>query len=82
MVVKILDLLSLKTNKPGIALNLVFIHHSYGGQLMADKGDNCIFETSPNGGRLDSQPDSEVNNIITKKFIPFLNKATQRMGIN
>jgi len=53
-----MNLSSFPTNSPGAKLHLLFIHHSIGGQLMADKGrdngENCIYETSPNGGGLRS----------------------------
>jgi len=39
-------------------LNLLFIHHSCGGQLFAapgiDRGTNCIYSSHPNGGNLRS----------------------------
>ena len=41
---------------PGHALDLLFIHHSCGGQLLApggaNVGDACIYRTHPNGGDL------------------------------
>jgi len=41
---------------PARPLGLLFIHHSCGGQLLADpgpeKGSDCIFETHPNAGGL------------------------------
>jgi hypothetical protein len=40
------------------SLHLLFLHHSCGGQLLADpgpeQGENCIYRTSPNGGGLRS----------------------------
>ncbi|HRG96550.1 MAG TPA: SGNH/GDSL hydrolase family protein [Polyangiaceae bacterium] len=52
-----MDLSSFSADKPAKPLRLLFIHHSSGGQLFADKGDekeraNCILETHPNGGGL------------------------------
>lgn len=44
--------------KPSKPLNLLFIHHSCGGQLLAspgpdvDPGQNCIYESHSNGGGL------------------------------
>src|ERR1017187_381244 len=39
-------------------LNVLFIHHSCGGQLLAapgaEEGTNCIYKTNPNGGGLRS----------------------------
>ncbi len=57
MIIQTADLDKYSSENPETPLNLLFIHHSCGGQLMADKGetdkgDNCIFETSPNGGGL------------------------------
>jgi hypothetical protein len=44
---------------PNRPLNLLFIHHSCGGQLLAsagpDQGTNCIYTTHPNGGGLRSR---------------------------
>lgn len=41
---------------PSRPLDLLFIHHSCGGQLFAtpgpEKGQNCIYESHPNGGGL------------------------------
>jgi len=41
---------------PTEGLSLIFLHHSCGGQLLADpgmeQGENCIYQTSPNGGGL------------------------------
>jgi len=43
-------------DKPGKPLNMLFIHHSCGGQLLAgegaEKGTSCIYETHPSGGGL------------------------------
>ena len=53
-----MNLSSFSTAPPGLSLNLLFIHHSCGGQLMADvgpdKGQSCIYQTSTNGGSLRS----------------------------
>jgi hypothetical protein len=41
---------------PALPLRLVFIHHSCGGQWLAEpgpeQGENCIYRTHPNGGGL------------------------------
>ncbi len=54
--VKTIDLTKYPDSPPSHTLNLLFIHHSCGGQLMADKGpsvgQNCIYKTHPNGGGL------------------------------
>lgn len=52
-----MDLSSFSASRPQKPLRLLFVHHSSGGQLFADKGDekeraNCILETHPNGGGL------------------------------
>ncbi|HQY64498.1 MAG TPA: hypothetical protein PK141_24030 [Polyangiaceae bacterium] len=52
-----MDLSSFSGAKPARPLRLLFVHHSSGGQLFADKGAeneraNCILETHPNGGGL------------------------------
>ncbi len=45
------------SDKPEKPLDILFIHHSCGGQLLADaasseKGDHCIYDTHPSGGGL------------------------------
>lgn len=56
MKVNTLDLSAYSQEKPKQPVHLLFIHHSTGGQLLADKGPdagkNCIYETHPNGGGL------------------------------
>lgn len=52
----VLDLSAYSQEKPKQPIHLLFIHHSTGGQLLADKGPdvgkNCIYQTHPNGGGL------------------------------
>ena len=54
-----LDLSAYDAGPPRRPLNLLFIHHSTGGQLLADvgpeMGTNCIYTTTPNGGGLRSR---------------------------
>lgn len=61
-----LDLSAYSSSAPGEKTHLLFIHHSCGGQLMADVGldvgKQCIYETHPNGGGLRSL--LEQNNYI------------------
>lgn len=56
MPVKTLDLSQYAADRPDKPLNLLFIHHSCGGQLFADQGEaageHCISPTHPNGGGL------------------------------
>ena len=56
MDVKTMDLSGYSSDKPAEPVHLLFIHHSCGGQLLADKGaqvgDNCIYKSHPNGGGL------------------------------
>jgi len=44
------------SDPPGKTPRILFIHHSCGGQLLADpgsaRGEHCIYETHPNGGAL------------------------------
>src|SRR6185436_17799692 len=51
-----LDLSQFPPRVPGKPLDLLFIHHSCGGQLLAPVGrpigDNCILKSHPNGGNL------------------------------
>lgn len=51
-----LDLSRFSAEKPDRPLNLLFIHHSCGGQLLADPGNEsgkfCIYKSHPNGGAL------------------------------
>jgi hypothetical protein len=53
------DLSAYADGSPNRQLNLLFIHHSCGGQLLAsagpDQGTNCIYTTHPNGGGLRSR---------------------------
>lgn len=52
------DLSTFSPNPPNRPLDLLFIHHSVGGQWMADpgtvEGTNCIFRTHADGGGLRS----------------------------
>ncbi len=51
-----IDLSAFPPEAPGAGLRLLFIHHSCGGQLLADPGErageDCIYATHPNGGGL------------------------------
>ena len=51
-----LDLSAFSAASPVQTVDLLFIHHSCGGQLLAapgaDAGENCIYSTHPNGGNL------------------------------
>ena len=56
-----IDLSNYSPDKPKQPVHLLFIHHSTGGALLADKGEkagplgqNCIYVTHPNGGGLRS----------------------------
>lgn len=53
---KNMDLSEFSESKPGKELNLLFIHHSCGGQLLADpgedSGESCIYQSHSNGGGL------------------------------
>ncbi len=54
--VRTLDLSMYAEKSPEKPIDLLFIHHSCGGQLLADagpeRGDHCIYESHPNGGGL------------------------------
>jgi len=56
MHIKTVDLSQYSGEKPSLPLHLLFIHHSTGGHLMADRGDingdNCIYASHTNGGGL------------------------------
>lgn len=56
MTVNTLDLNPFSADKPQQPIHLLFIHHSTGGQLFADKGPDigrdCIYTSHPNGGGL------------------------------
>jgi len=62
----VLDLSGFSAKKPAKPVDLLFIHHSCGGHLLADKGeavgDNCIYKTHPNGGGLRAM--LEENNYL------------------
>ncbi|HOD79167.1 MAG: hypothetical protein A4E59_00245 [Syntrophorhabdus sp. PtaB.Bin027] len=51
-----MNLSSYSKDRPKKSLHLLFIHHSTGGQLMADfgqdNGQSCIYQTNANGGGL------------------------------
>ncbi|WP_437636682.1 hypothetical protein [Sorangium sp. So ce854] len=52
-----LDLSAYSTARPDAPLDLLFIHHSVGGQMLTDPGPekekaSCVYETHPNGGGL------------------------------
>ncbi|MGK3996833.1 hypothetical protein [Sorangium sp. So ce1024] len=52
-----LDLSVYSTARPDAPLDLLFIHHSVGGQMLTDPGPekekaSCVYETHPNGGGL------------------------------
>ncbi len=55
-VVNTIDLTPYSDAAPAEPVHLLFIHHSTGGQLLAEKGPeagkDCIYETHPNGGGL------------------------------
>ena len=50
------DLSAFSSEKPGIKLNLLFIHHSCGAALLAEPGEKegeyCLYSSHPNGGGL------------------------------
>src|SRR5581483_7063789 len=54
--IKRLDLSQFADAAPAQPVDLVFLHHSCGGQLLADAGgnvgENCIYKSHPNGGGL------------------------------
>jgi hypothetical protein len=57
----IFDFSSFSAARPGSALDLLFVHHSSGGQLLAAEGpeiskrpSSCIYASHPNGGGLRS----------------------------
>lgn len=54
-------------DKPGKPLNMLFIHHSCGGQLLAgegtEKGTSCIYETHPSGGGLRAMLQEQGYNV-------------------
>lgn len=56
MKVETLDLSAFSVDKPQQPIHLLFIHHSTGGQLLADRGPDigmdCIYTSHPNGGGL------------------------------
>jgi hypothetical protein len=55
-VAKAPDFADLSADKPEKPLNLLFVHHSCGGQLLAaeggEKGASCIYDSHPSGGGL------------------------------
>jgi hypothetical protein len=77
--VKIMDLSQYQDSKPERQIKLLFIHHSCGGQWLANKGEikeiipgTCLYETHPNGGGLRSllqQNNYEVHEASYKSRI-------------
>lgn len=77
--VKEIDLSQFKDSKPERTMRLLFIHHSVGGQWLADKGDaievipdTSIYKSHPNGGGLRTllhQNNYEVHEIAYKSRI-------------
>jgi hypothetical protein len=77
--VKEIDLFKYKDSKPERTMRLLFIHHSCGGNWLADKGDDmqiipdtCIYKSNPNGGGLKSllqQNNYEVHEAAYKSSI-------------
>jgi hypothetical protein len=77
--VKEIDLSGYSDNKPEKKMRLLFIHHSCGGQWLADKGedisiipDTCIYKSHPNGGGLRAlleQNNYEVHEAAYKSAI-------------
>lgn len=59
----IADLSPFPAEPPGASLDLLFIHHSCGGQLLAPPGvadgEACIFRSHPNGGGLRGQLEAQ-----------------------
>ncbi|NVN93318.1 MAG: hypothetical protein HXX11_22360, partial [Desulfuromonadales bacterium] len=76
---KEIDLSTYRDSKPEQRLRLLFIHHSCGGQWLADKGeakdilaDTCIIASHPNGGGLRAllqQNNYEVHEAVYKSVI-------------
>jgi hypothetical protein len=77
--VKEIDLSKYKDSKPEQTMKILFIHHSCGGQWLADKGDDmqiipdtCIYKSHPNGGGLRAllfQNNYEVHEAAYKSAI-------------
>jgi len=77
--VKEIDLSQYGDSKPEKTMRLLFIHHSCGGQWLADKGDakdvipgTCIIASHPNGGGLRTllmQNNYEVHEAAYKSVI-------------
>lgn len=57
-----MDLSAFSAEAPKQPLDLLFIHHSCGGQWLAapgaEQGTNCIYSSNPNGGNLRSRLES------------------------
>ena len=57
--VETINMNAYSSQNPSTPLRLLFIHHSCGGQLMADagkeSGDHCIYQSHENGGGLRSK---------------------------
>ena len=74
--VKTMDLSQYPSDPPQKSLDLLFIHHSTGGTLLADVGPDigkdCIYKSHPYGGGLRSLLESNNYRVHRHHIIPLL----------
>jgi hypothetical protein len=75
-----LDLSPYAASPPERSMRLLFIHHSCGGQLLADPGDeagaHCIYASHPNGGGLRSMLEREGYDVHEASYDSSLGQDT------
>lgn len=78
--VHVIDLSIYSQHPPNKVLNLLFIHHSVGGQWLADHGTNncehCICITHPNGGGLRSLLETNHYNVHEASYTSIIGDKT------
>jgi hypothetical protein len=77
-----IDLSGYSPDAPGRPVNLLFIHHSVGGQLMADQGPHVrgskteIYPTHPNGGGLRRQLEADGYQVHEASYSSVVGEKT------
>jgi hypothetical protein len=81
-----LDLAAHPDNPPGQPIDLLFIHHSVGGQLLADAGDEsgldarrCIYDSHPNGGGLRRKLEQDGYRVHEASYSSAIGQRTDLM---
>ncbi|MBU0755641.1 MAG: hypothetical protein KJ645_10915 [Planctomycetes bacterium] len=82
--VESLDLSAFSAEPPDRPLRLLFIHHSCGGQLLADPGPeqgvDCIYTSHPNGGGLRTLLEKNGYEVHEASYNSLLGQETDLFG--